>query len=71
MPHEGRGPEQELAAADRGAEDDDAGPGDLEPLETAGNRGSGQFGARPRIQARTRFDGGRFSGGWMAKSHSS
>ncbi len=35
VPHEDRGPEQELAAADRAAEDDHAGADHAEPLEPA------------------------------------
>ena len=52
MPHEHGGPEEELAAPDRGPQHDDTGADDREPAETRGRRGGGQLGEHPRIQPR-------------------
>ena len=47
---EGGGPEQELAAADRHAEHDDAGPAHAYPRQAARHRRLGQIGLLPRRQ---------------------
>ena len=47
MLHERRGAEQELAAADRDAEHDDAGPDGTEPAEAFGARRDWQLGELP------------------------
>src|SRR5262245_60802058 len=53
MAHENGGTEEELAAANRQAENDDAGTDDAEPLEPAGRRRDGQLGNRPGREARS------------------
>ena len=58
MADERGGAKQELSAANRDAQDDDAGSDGVQPLQAARLRRNGQIGALPRIESGAGFCGG-------------
>ena len=63
MPDERGRTEQELAAADRDAEHDDARPDGLQPANAVWHRRNRELGPRPGIEPRPRLDGRLWVGG--------